>query len=136
MRLKQCLLNLLSNACKFTEKGTVTLACSRFHRQGRDSLAFRVIDTGIGMTAEQLDRIWKKGSFTQADSSTTRKYGGTGLGLAITREFCRLMGGDITAESEPSKGSTFTIYLPAAVESAPAATVPGPPPVAADRGTR
>src|SRR5262249_24729955 len=136
MRLKQCLLNLLSNACKFTEKGTVTLAGSRFHRQGRDCLAFRVIDTGIGMTAEQMGRIWKKGPFTQADSSTTRKYGGTGLGLAITRQFCRVVGGDMTAESEPGKGSTFTIYLPAVVESAAVTAVPAPGPVTADRATR
>src|SRR5262249_48797359 len=114
-RLRQCLLNLLSNSCKFTEKGTVTLACSRFNRQGREWLAFRGIDTGIGVTEEQLEGLVP--AFSQADSAKRRKQEGTGLGLAITRQFCRMMGGDVTAESEPGKGSTFTIYVPAAVES-------------------
>ena len=73
-------------------------------------MLFRVSDTGIGMTPEQLAKLFEP--FSQADRSTTRKFGGTGLGLAITRRFCRMMGGDVTVESEPGKGSTFTIRLP------------------------
>src|SRR5262249_2160359 len=112
---RQCLLNLLSNACKFTEKGTVTLACSRFNRQGREWLAFRGIDTGIGMTKEQLEGLFQP--FSQADSAKRRKQEGAGLGLGVKGQFCRMMGGDVTAESEPGKGSTFTIYVPSAVEA-------------------
>jgi signal transduction histidine kinase len=110
-RLRQCLLNLLSNASKFTDKGTITLKTDRQLYQGRDWLLFRVSDTGIGMTLEQLQKLFSR--FSQADASTTRKYGGTGLGLAITKGFCQMMGGDVTVESEIGKGSTFTIYLPA-----------------------
>ncbi|MFN7973660.1 MAG: two-component regulator propeller domain-containing protein [Acidobacteriota bacterium] len=106
-RLKQVLMNLLSNACKFTERGDVTLAARR--ENGR--VRFDVADTGIGMTAEQLGKLFQP--FTQADSSTTRKYGGTGLGLVITRRFCQMMGGDVTVESEPGKGTRFKVELPA-----------------------
>jgi signal transduction histidine kinase len=109
-RLRQCLLNLLSNACKFTDQGKITLTVERRTHQGREWMVFRVADTGIGMTPEQLEKLFKP--FEQADASTTRKYGGTGLGLAISLKFCQLMGGDITVESEPGKGSTFTMYLP------------------------
>jgi signal transduction histidine kinase len=111
MRLRQCLLNLLSNASKFTEKGTIRLTVERINHQNKEWVVFRVSDTGIGMTPEQLQRLFKP--FTQADASTTRKYGGTGLGLTISLKFCQMMGGDITVESEPDKGSVFTIYLPA-----------------------
>jgi signal transduction histidine kinase len=110
-RIRQCLLNLLSNACKFTDQGTITLKADRQVHQGREWFVFRVSDTGIGMTAEQLQKLFSR--FTQADASTTRKYGGTGLGLAITKGFCQIMGGDITVESELGKGSAFTMYLPA-----------------------
>ena len=105
-RLRQVLLNLLSNACKFTERGTITLAVER---EGPDVL-MRVRDSGIGMTKEEIGRLFEP--FSQADASTSRKYGGTGLGLAITRRFCQLMGGGISVESEQGAGSTFTIRLP------------------------
>jgi signal transduction histidine kinase len=110
-RLRQCLLNVLGNACKFTERGTVRLEAGRAAEGGEDWVTFRVSDTGIGMTPEELARIFQ--AFTQADLSSTRKYGGSGLGLAITRRLCRMMGGDITAASEPGKGSTFTLRFPA-----------------------
>ena len=109
-RVRQCLLNLISNACKFTHKGTVKLAVRRLQHEGRDWLQFAVSDTGIGMTAEQLERLFQP--FVQADASTTRKYGGTGLGLAISRKFCQIMGGDIIVSSEMGKGSTFTMQVP------------------------
>src|SRR5205807_1438439 len=96
-RVRQCLLNLLSNACKFTQAGTVGLKVERLRQADRDWLAFRVSDTGIGMTPEQQGRLFQ--AFSQADASTTRKYGGTGLGLAITRKFCQMMGGDVTVQS-------------------------------------
>jgi signal transduction histidine kinase/CheY-like chemotaxis protein len=105
-KLKQSLLNLLSNASKFTKQGRVDLFVSR---EGR-MVSFRVADTGIGMTPEQLAKLFQ--AFAQADSSTTRKFGGTGLGLAITRHFARLLGGDVTVTSEPGKGSVFTLTLP------------------------
>lgn len=111
MRVRQCLLNLVSNACKFTDKGQVTLRIERLHHEGHDWLQFAVSDSGIGMTPEQLQRIWD--DFGQADASTTRKYGGTGLGLPITRNLCRMMGGEVYATSEYGKGSTFTMQLPA-----------------------
>ncbi|HEV8517009.1 MAG TPA: response regulator, partial [Burkholderiales bacterium] len=104
--------NLASNAVKFTEKGTVTISAEREAAEAGDAIALHVTDTGIGMTAEQIARLFQ--DFTQADASTTRKYGGTGLGLAISRRFCRMMGGDITVESTSGRGSTFTIRLPAA----------------------
>ena len=112
-RVRQCLFNLLSNACKFTDRGTITLAADRETADGRDWIVFRVRDSGIGMTAEQTARLFQ--AFTQADASTTRKYGGTGLGLAITRKICRLMGGDVFVESAPGEGALFTVRLPAVV---------------------
>ena len=118
-KVRQCLLNLLSNASKFTEKGLITLRVSTVAPQDGQSgeeLEFAVSDTGIGMTEEQMARLFQ--SFSQADSSTTRKYGGTGLGLAISRRFARLMGGDITVSSEPGVGSTFTLTIPRHVQDA------------------
>jgi len=109
-KVRQALFNLLSNACKFTEKGTIALEVANDASDGESWIRFRVRDTGIGMTSEQMEKLFE--AFSQADASTTRKYGGTGLGLAITRKFCQMMGGDITVESEPDKGSTFTIRLP------------------------
>ncbi len=109
-RVRQVLFNLLSNACKFTENGLIRLEARRTRRKGSDWVEFRVTDTGIGMSAEQLDRLYRP--FMQADASTTRKYGGTGLGLAISREFCQMMGGSLSAESELGKGSAFTVRLP------------------------
>jgi signal transduction histidine kinase len=110
-KVRQTLFNLLSNACKFTEHGTITLEVSRETGAGGGWVTFRVRDSGIGMTPEQMEKLFQE--FSQADASTTRKYGGTGLGLAISRKFCRLMGGDITVESALGQGSTFTITLPA-----------------------
>jgi GAF domain-containing protein/DNA-binding response OmpR family regulator/HAMP domain-containing protein len=119
-KLKQSLLNLLSNGSKFTENGRLTLMAERFEAD-RPMVRFAVADTGIGMTEEQLGRLFQ--AFTQADASTTKKYGGTGLGLAISRRFCQLLGGDITVTSRPGEGSTFTITLPVRSE-APAPIVP------------
>ena len=110
IRFRQALLNLASNANKFTEKGTVTIAA----QAGRDWITIAVADTGIGMTEEQMGKLFQE--FTQASSTTASKYGGTGLGLAISRHFCRMMGGDITVESKPGEGSTFTIRLPRIVQ--------------------
>ena len=126
-KVRQTLFNLLSNAAKFTERGTIELRVVRGEAQGaRDEagdssltphpsplVTFAVADTGIGMTEEQLGRLFE--AFSQADPSTTRRYGGTGLGLAISRHFCQMMGGDITVESAPGQGSTFTVTLPAEV---------------------
>jgi two-component system, NtrC family, sensor kinase len=109
MRLRQILLNLLSNAFKFTNEGEVTLRARRV-ANGRDWIELAVADTGIGMTAEQQAKLFEE--FTQADSSTARQYGGTGLGLAISRKLARMMGGDVTVASEPGKGSVFTVHLP------------------------
>ena len=110
MRVRQALLNLLSNANKFTERGTVTINARQQDVNGQSWITIAVTDSGIGMTAEQMGKLFQE--FSQADSSTTRKYGGTGLGLAISRRFCQIMGGDISVESEPGRGSTFTIRLP------------------------
>jgi len=122
-RFRQALLNLASNANKFTENGTVTIAAQPQLLDGRDMIVIAVTDTGIGMTEEQMSRLFQE--FSQADASTTRKFGGTGLGLAISRHFCRMMGGDITVESKPGKGSTFTIRLPRIVQSSETAVTPG-----------
>jgi CheY-like chemotaxis protein len=111
IRVRQCLLNLLSNAGKFTEGGVITFSAKRIARNSADWFSFSIRDTGIGMTPEQMNKLFR--AFTQADDSTSRRYGGTGLGLALTRQFCRMMGGDVSVESEPGKGSTFTIELPA-----------------------
>ena len=112
-KVRQSLFNLLSNAAKFTSRGAVTLGAERQKSDARDWITFSVADTGIGIAREKLENIFE--AFSQADTSTSRVYGGTGLGLAITREFCRLMGGDIEVESELSQGSRFTIRLPASV---------------------
>ncbi len=109
-RVRQVLFNLLSNACKFTHQGTVTLRAAKRPQPDADWLHLEIIDTGIGMTPEQVAKLFQP--FQQADSSTTKKYGGTGLGLSIVRKLCRLMGGDATAASQPGKGSTFTVDLP------------------------
>jgi signal transduction histidine kinase/DNA-binding response OmpR family regulator len=119
-RFRQALLNLVSNANKFTEKGTVTIAGQPQRLDGRDWITIAVTDTGIGMTEEQMGRLFQE--FSQADASTTRKYGGTGLGLAISKRFCQMMGGDITVESAPGRGSTFTIRLPRIVQIGQAQT--------------
>jgi len=137
-KVRQTLFNLLSNASKFTEKGTITLrvwkaegtvqnaesnpgaagATTSLPQSAICNLHFCVADTGIGMTPEQLIKLFQ--AFTQADASTSRKFGGTGLGLAISRKFCQLMGGDITVKSEHGEGSTFTVVLPAEVKEKPA----------------
>jgi two-component system, NtrC family, sensor kinase len=114
MRLRQILLNLLSNACKFTKQGEVTLHVKKVVN-GRNWIEFVVADTGIGMTPAQQAKLFEE--FTQADSSTARQYGGTGLGLAITRKLARMMGGDVTVTSEPGKGSIFTVRLPGSPDS-------------------
>src|SRR5262249_16618851 len=116
MRLRQILLNLLSNACKFTKQGEVKLRVKRVV-DGRNWIEIAVADTGIGMTPEQQAKLFEE--FTQADSSTARQYGGTGLGLAITRKLARMMGGDVTVASEPGKGSVFTVRLPGNADSQP-----------------
>jgi DNA-binding response OmpR family regulator len=113
-KVRQSLFNLLSNASKFTENGTIALKVEQYLNAGQNWISFQVKDTGIGMTPEQLGRLFQ--AFTQADASTTRKYGGTGLGLAITKRFCQMMGGDIFVESQFGKGSTFTIHLPIEVK--------------------
>jgi GAF domain-containing protein len=110
MRLKQILLNLLSNACKFTKEGEVALRVRKV-ADGRDWVELAVADTGIGLTPEQQAKLFQ--DFTQADSLTARRYGGTGLGLAISRKLARMMAGDVTVTSEPGKGSVFTVRLPA-----------------------
>ena len=106
VKLRQCLFNLISNAAKFTENGRITLAVTR----AEDWLVFAVTDTGIGMTEEQLGRLFQR--FSQADESTTRNFGGTGLGLALTRAFCRLLGGEVHVASRIGEGTTFTLRLP------------------------
>lgn len=105
-KLRQVLFNLLANAAKFTRDGVITVGA----RRGEDGMRFTVTDNGIGMTEEQLDRVFEE--FAQADDDTRRNYGGTGLGLAISRKFCRILGGDLTAESSPGEGSRFTVELP------------------------
>ena len=109
-KIRQSLFNLLSNAAKFTQDGTIRLVVNTHAKKRRQFVSFAISDTGIGMKPEQLSRLFEP--FTQADESTTRKYGGTGLGLAISRRFCRMMEGDIEAASTEGQGSTFTITLP------------------------
>jgi signal transduction histidine kinase/CheY-like chemotaxis protein len=121
MRVRQALLNLASNANKFTERGTVTIRARRLEIDDREWIEIAVTDTGIGMTPAQMENLFQE--FSQADTSTTRKYGGTGLGLAISQRFCHMMGGGISVQSEPGRGSTFTIRLPANVVSIDAAAV-------------
>jgi adenylate cyclase len=114
MRLRQILLNLLSNACKFTKAGEVKLAARKVSN-GSTFIEFAVSDTGIGMTAEQQAKLFEE--FSQADATTAQRFGGTGLGLAITRKLARMMGGDVTVTSEPSKGSVFTVHLPSGTDT-------------------
>ena len=109
-RIRQILFNLLSNACKFTQSGTVELTATSEIGADGDFVKFQVKDSGIGMSPEQVSRVFE--AFAQADASTTRKYGGTGLGLAITKKFCEMLGGSIDVESELGKGTTFTVRLP------------------------
>ncbi len=129
-RVRQVLFNLLSNASKFTERGVITLEAERQGDPAGDVIVLTVRDTGIGMTPEQLERLFQE--FAQAEASTASKYGGTGLGLAISRMFCEMMGGTITVASTPGEGTAFTVRLPAEVREpgAPAttsaATTPGP----------
>jgi PAS domain S-box-containing protein len=113
-KIKQCLFNLPSNASKFTDHGTISLTVSRDTEDGHEWINFAVGDTGIGMTEEQMGRLFE--AFAQAEASTRRNYGGTGLGLAITRHFCEMMGGTVLVESEAGKGSTFTMKVPAVVD--------------------
>jgi adenylate cyclase len=137
-RLRQIMLNLLSNACKFTENGSVSLSVARSREDGNDWISMRVDDTGIGMTSEQLGKLFQE--FSQADSSTTRKYGGTGLGLAISDRLCRMMGGSIDVKSEPGVGTTFSVRLPAeqagVPDAAPIEIAPTPAGYATERTNR
>jgi len=109
-KIRQSLLNLISNACKFTKDGEVSLVVSPHKICNDEGISFCVADQGIGMTKKQINNLFKE--FSQADSSTTRKFGGTGLGLAISRRFCEMMGGDISVDSIEGEGSTFTMLLP------------------------
>jgi len=118
MKVRQMLFNLLSNACKFTQRGTVSLHVEK--TSAPDTISFTVTDTGVGLTPEQIGRLFQ--AFSQAEASTHRTYGGTGLGLAITKRFSQMLGGDVTVTSEVGKGSTFTIRLPLA---SPAPPLPG-----------
>ena len=120
-KLRQALLNLISNAAKFTHEGTITLSIKREISNGIEWLIMSVSDTGIGIPEDKLDYVFEE--FSQADSSTTRNYGGTGLGLAISKRFCQMLGGDITVTSKPGMGSVFTISLPAIL---PGADLPAP----------
>jgi len=135
-RLMQVLLNLMSNACKFAQDGRVELAASMHRDAGGNWMDFVVTDTGIGMTEEQISRLFK--DFAQADATTQQKFGGTGLGLAISRRLCRMMGGDLTVTSEPGKGSAFTARLPLEVgvavpeEEVKPAEAPAPEPSSAE----
>ncbi|WP_454780405.1 response regulator [Legionella sp. WA2022007384] len=110
VKVRQCLLNLISNAAKFTKEGTIVLSVKQIMSNGKSYIQFAVSDTGIGLTREQLGTLFK--AFSQAESSTSRRFGGTGLGLYLTKSFSKILGGDVTIESEYGKGSTFTIMLP------------------------
>ncbi len=137
-KMRQSLFNLLSNAAKFTKEGAISLEVSRETMEEREWIWFRVSDTGIGMTSEQIVKLFQ--TFSQADTSTTRKFGGSGLGLALTRRFCQLMGGDVTVNSVPGESSTFTIKVPATVSELehlePEATVPAKSQVLIAQGAR
>jgi signal transduction histidine kinase len=124
MRLRQALLNLMSNANKFTERGTITIDAHRQQENDGDWITLAVTDTGIGMTPEQIGKLFQE--FSQASSATASKYGGSGLGLVISRRFCQMMGGDITVESEGGRGSTFTIRLPRVVDAPKEAVIANP----------
>ncbi len=116
IKVRQGLFNLLSNAVKFTHEGNITLEADRESIDHKEWIMFRVTDTGIGLSPEQIVKLFT--DFTQADATTTRKFGGTGLGLALTRRFCQMMGGEVTVRSLPGEGSVFTIKLPAIVSEA------------------
>jgi len=126
LKLRQVLFNLLGNAIKFTEDGVIRVSAHRETVEGRDWIEIAVADSGIGIDAAALPRLFK--DFTQADPSTTRRYGGAGLGLSIAREFSRLMGGDVSATSTPGEGSTFTLSLPAELELSQLASPSAPAP--------
>jgi signal transduction histidine kinase len=115
MKLHQILLNLVGNACKFTENGVVTVEAALSEQHGRDWIHWRVQDTGIGISVTQREKLFRP--FTQVDDSNTRNYGGTGLGLAISQHLCQLMGGHIDLDSLPGAGSTFTAHMPLGPES-------------------
>ena len=133
-KLRQCLINLLSNAAKFTEGGQITLSARRETDSSGDHLVFAISDTGIGMSEEQVARLFQR--FSQADASTTRRFGGTGLGLAITRAFAHMLGGDITVESREGEGTTFTLTLRATVaEDDAEQSIPGTPRPAGQPGS-
>ena len=126
VKVRQSLINLLSNACKFTESGLIELSARRTRSGDDEQICFSVSDSGIGMNAEQLQRIFA--AFGQADSSTTRRFGGTGLGLTITQKFAHLLGGEVTVTSEPDQGSTFTLTLPAtSIDQATVKAAPAEP---------
>ena len=129
-KLRQSLLNLLSNAAKFTHEGTITLRVEREPQADVEWLSFAVSDSGIGIPADKLDHVFDE--FSQADSSTTRDYGGTGLGLPISRRFCQLLGGDLTVRSNAGEGSTFTIRIPVLLPGADAETLTEVTPVTTD----
>ncbi|MCB9567120.1 MAG: response regulator [Myxococcales bacterium] len=126
LKIRQVLLNLLSNAGKFTHGGTISISVSRIPSTPEDIIAFSVSDTGIGISAEAQEVLFE--DFSQADATTSREFGGTGLGLALSRRFCRLMGGDLTLRSELGAGSTFTVRLPARAQQTTAAEAPEPEP--------
>jgi signal transduction histidine kinase len=113
IKIRQMLFNLISNAAKFTEDGQITLLVARSVGADGDWVTYAVSDSGIGIPADKIDSLFEE--FSQVEATTTRDYGGTGLGLAITKRFCELMGGTITVESKPGKGSTFTLKLPSEV---------------------
>ena len=131
-RVRQVLFNLLSNASKFTERGTITLRAARTHAPAGDTVTFTVQDTGIGMTDEQMGRLFQ--AFSQAEASTASKYGGTGLGLAISKMFCEMMGGSVAVRSTPGAGTAFTVQLPAEVRERPGDGDVAPAPVVARPG--
>jgi signal transduction histidine kinase len=114
VKVRQILLNLLSNGCKFTEQGTIALDVSSDEKPDGATIVFHVSDSGIGMTEAQMAKLFE--AFSQAEASTTRHYGGTGLGLAITRRFCQMLHGDVVVSSERGKGSTFTVRIPRTIE--------------------
>jgi signal transduction histidine kinase len=116
IRVRQMLFNLLSNASKFTKNGNIIISADRVQTGSQDFLEISVADTGIGIHPDKLTKLFKP--FTQVDESFTRKYGGTGLGLTICKRYCEMMGGEISVESIPGKGSTFTIRLPAITQAA------------------
>ena len=123
-KVRQILFNLMSNACKFTKDGSVTLRVARERGLSGEDMVFTVIDTGIVMDNEQLEKVFEV--FTQAELATSRAYGGSGLGLSISKRFCEMLGGTITVTSEVDHGSTFTARIPAVAAgiSAPAEALP------------